>query len=191
MKNNLRYLVQGLLILAPVAITLWIIYTIISSVASIFQNFGLLFNPYLDPLIYFVVTLFIIYLVGRFSTSIFFRPLFSAFEHAIEKAPLIKIVYSSIKDFVSAFVGGKKRFNKPVLVTLDKANGIRQIGFITQENLSELKLGVNDIAVYMPFSYGFSGKLLIVPRENVTPIDIPSAEAMKFVVSGGVTDIDE
>ena len=77
-----------------------------------------------------------------------------------------------------------------MLVLIDKANDIRQMGFITQTDLSEIGLREDKVAVYMPMSYAFSGKLLIVPKEYITPLDISSTDAMKFIVSGGVTDID-
>ena len=85
----------------------------------------------------------------------------------------------------------KKKFNKPVLVTINKENNIQQLGFITHENLIELNLPKDAVAVYVPLSYSLSGNLLIVPSDNITPVDASSAEIMKFVVSGGVTDIDE
>jgi uncharacterized membrane protein len=100
-------------------------------------------------------------------------------------------VYGSIKDFMSAFVGSKKRFNKPVLITINKENNIQQLGFITKEDLSELKISKGTVAVYVPLSYSISGNLLIVPTDHITVVDASSAEVMKFIVSGGVTDIDD
>jgi len=91
---------------------------------------------------------------------------------------------------MSAFVGSKKKFKRPVLVTLDKANNIKQLGFITQEDLSDMGIDKEYMGVYMPFSYGFSGKLLIVHKDNVTPVDGSSTDVMKFIVSGGVTHVD-
>lgn len=87
-------------------------------------------------------------------------------------------------------MGSKRKFNRPVLVTLDKVNNIKQMGFITEEDLSTMSIGKEYTAVYLPFSYGFSGKLLIVPKENIAPLDATGAEAMKFIVSGGVTHVD-
>ncbi|HNB12061.1 MAG TPA: DUF502 domain-containing protein, partial [Bacteroidia bacterium] len=111
-------------------------------------------------------------------------------ERMLERTPLLKIIYTSVKDLIEAFVGEKKRFNQPVLVTVDKVSGVQRIGFITQKDLSVLGISSNKMAVYLPFSYGFNGQLVIVPAENVEKIDASGTEMMKFVISGGVTEVD-
>jgi uncharacterized membrane protein len=133
----------------------------------------------------------LIFLMGILGSSIILRPLFLMFDNALEHTPVIKTVYSSIKDLFSAFVGSKKRFNKPVLVTINKENNIQQLGFVTQEDLAELNIKTGTVAVYVPLSYSFSGNLLIVPADHITTINASSSEVMKFIISGGVTDLDE
>jgi uncharacterized membrane protein len=160
-------------------------------VGSFFSHFGLIVNPVIDPFIVMGSALVLIFLMGLLGSSIILRPLFSILDHALEHTPVVKTIYSSIKDFLSAFVGSKKRFNKPVLITINKENNIQQLGFITQEDLSELKISKGTMAVYIPLSYSFSGNLLIVPVDHITLVDASSAEVMKFIISGGVTDIDE
>ncbi len=189
-KNFIGHIIQGLLVIAPVAITAFVIYKIVEFVRSTFGFIGHIVHPFLDPFIIFAAIVFVIYIVGRVSASFLFTPMYDRFEKDIEKVPLIRIVYSSVKDIMSAFVGSKKKFNKPVLVTIDKINGIKQIGFVTQDDLSNMAIGNEYTAVYTPFSYGFSGKLLIVKKENIESLDATAAEAMKFVVSGGVTHVD-
>ncbi len=189
-KNFIGHLIQGLLVLAPVAITGFVIYKIVEFVRSTFGFIGHIVHPLIDPFIILGIIVFVIYIIGRISASFLFTPMYDRFEKDIEKVPLIRIVYSSVKDIMSAFVGSKKKFNKPVLVTIDKINGIKQIGFVTQDDLSNMSIDATYTAVYMPFSYGFSGKLLIVKKESIEPLDATSAEAMKFVVSGGVTHVD-
>ncbi|MDA0713786.1 MAG: DUF502 domain-containing protein, partial [Bacteroidetes bacterium] len=108
-----------------------------------------------------------------------------------ERIPLIKTLYTSVSDLLSAFVGDKRRFNRPVLVKLTKMADIEKLGFITSEDLSELGIDGGRIAVYLPHSYAFSGNLFIVPAENVTPLDANAAEVMKFIVSGGVAEVDK
>jgi len=189
-KNFIGHIIQGLLVITPVAITVFVVYKIINLIASTFGFIHQIVHPFVDPFIILGAIIVIIYIVGRLSASFLFTPMYDRFEKDIEKVPLIRIVYSSVKDFTSAFVGSKRKFNKPVLVTMDKANGIKQIGFVTQADLKSMSISDVYTAVYMPFSYGFSGKLIIVPKENVEPLDATAAEAMKFVVSGGVTHVD-
>lgn len=191
MKKILIYFVQGLIITVPVAITGYVFYKIISLIGSFVHMFGTIVSPIVDPFIVIAITLGLIFFMGLLGSSIILRPLFVMFDHALEHTPVVKTVYSSIKDFLSAFVGSKKRFNKPVLVTINKENNIQQLGFITQEDLSELKIAKGTMAVYVPLSYSFSGNLLIVPVDHITYVDASSAEVMKFIVSGGVTDIDD
>ncbi len=190
MKSIARYFVQGLLVIVPVAITAVVVFKIISFISSLFTSVGIIVNPLVDFFIVCALAVVLIVLIGFMGSSFFFRPLFLLFENFLEKAPVIKIVYSSIKDFLSAFVGSKKRFNRPVLVDIDKSNGIQQMGFITQDSLALLHLPEGKVAVYFPFSYAFTGKLLLVPKESVTMLNISSSDAMKFIVSGGVTEID-
>lgn len=190
MKKIVIYFVQGLLITVPVAITGFVVYKLIDMVGSFFTEFGTIVSPVVDPFIIIAIAIGIILLAGVLGSSIILRPLFNVFDNALEHTPFIKTIYTAIKDLLSAFVGSKKRFNKPVLVTINKENNIQQLGFITQQDLSELKLKEGVVAVYMPMSYSFSGNLLIVPASSVTPVDASSAEVMKFIVSGGVTDID-
>lgn len=191
MKKILIYFVQGLIITVPVAITGYVFYKIIALIGSFVHMFGTIVSPIVDPFIVIAITLGLIFLMGLLGSSIILRPLFTMFDHAMEHTPVVKTVYSSIKDFLSAFVGSKKRFNKPVLVTINKENNIQQLGFITQEDLSELNISKGTMAVYVPLSYSFSGNLLIVPADHITHVDASSPEVMKFIVSGGVTDIDD
>lgn len=189
-KNFVGHLVQGLLVITPAGITVFVVYKIVEFFGDTFGFIHRIVHPFVDPFIILAAIILIIYIVGRLSSSFIFTPVYDRLEKDIEKVPLIRIIYSSVKDFTSAFVGSKRKFNKPVLVTIDKVNGIKQIGFVTQSDLSTMSIGSDYMAVYMPFSYGFSGKLLIVKKENVEPLDATPTEAMKFVVSGGVTHVD-
>jgi len=104
------------------------------------------------------------------------------------RLPLFNFVYSSVKDLTEAFVGEEKKFNEPVLVTMDEF-GLKRIGFVTHKDLTVLGLP-DDVAVYFPFSYSFTGQLVIVPGIRVKPIDKSAGEMMKFVVSGGVSHLE-
>lgn len=139
-----------------------------------------------------LLTIFVgITLVGILSSRYIRNPLFAIFEKAVEKTPLIKLIYSSVKDLIEAFVGEKRRFTKPVLVKLEKDSEISRIGFITQEDLSLMGVEKGRVAVYLPFSYSFAGELIIVPRANIQPLNTSGTDAMKFIISGGVTEIKD
>jgi uncharacterized membrane protein len=147
-------------------------------------------NPHRIPGLGFIVVVLLILLVGYISSSFVVKSLFDLFGRAMEKAPGIKIIYSTVKDFFEAFAGDKKKFNKPVLVNVTEGDAW-QIGFITQQQAGEF--GMQDhMAVYIPFSYSIAGQLFFVPPHKVKMIDnVSSTDAMKFVISGGVTHIDE
>jgi uncharacterized membrane protein len=195
MKKILNYFLQGLLFVVPVAITLWVIIKSILWIDSLlpFQipikvpGLRSVEIPGLGLLTIFVG----ISLVGYFSIRYIRNPLFSYLERMIEKAPLVKLIYSSVKDLVEAFVGEKRRFNIPVLVRLEKDSQINRIGFITKEDLSEIGLEKEMVAVYLPFSYSFAGELIILPRENIQKLNTSGTDAMKFIISGGVTELKD
>ncbi len=189
MKKYIGFFLQGLVVLAPLGATVYIFYIIINAVGRFLPS-NYLVNPYVDPVISVLIGFLFITGVGVFASSFLFKAVFNAFEHAMERAPVVKIIYSSIKDFLSAFVGSKRKFNKPVLVTLNKENDIRQLGFITQSDLKEFGIGEQMVAVYLPSSYSIAGQTLIVPVSSVLPLNIPASDVMKFIVSGGVSDID-
>ncbi len=105
----------------------------------------------------------------------------------MERAPLLKVIYSAINDLFSAFVGKEKKFNRPVLVLVNSISNLHKLGFLTEDDLSLID-EKDKVAVYFPHSYNFSGELFIVPRENVKPIDLNPGEVMKFIVSAGVAE---
>jgi uncharacterized membrane protein len=100
----------------------------------------------------------------------------------------VKFIYTSVKDFLEAFAGEKRKFDKPVLVNVDAEN-VWRIGFMTQE--TGVRLGMEEhVVVYIPHSYAVSGVVYIVPAEKVRILhDMTPAEAMKFLLSGGVAEI--
>jgi uncharacterized membrane protein len=190
LKNAVSHFVQGLIVIAPTVITVYVLYKVFDFVHSSIHFMGVIVHPLLDPFIVVVAIVLVIYIVGLISSILIFTPVYHRLEKNVEKVPLIRGLYSSVKDIMTAFMGSKRKFNRPVLVTLDRTNNIKQMGFITEEDLSTMSIGAEYTAVYLPFSYGFSGKLLIVPKENIAPLDANATEAMKFIVSGGVTHVD-
>jgi uncharacterized membrane protein len=189
-KNFIGNCVQGLIVLAPIIITGFVFYRLFLYFNNASKFLKIVNNPYLDPLIIIAGIILLIYLVGLLSASIFFTPVYVGLEKGVERVPFIRVVYSAIRDLFSAFIGNKKKFKQPVLVTIDRANDIKQIGFVTQTDLSNMSIAKDLISVYLPFSYGLNGKLIIVHKDSIQPLNVTATEAMKFVVSGGVTNMD-
>lgn len=195
MKKALNFFFQGLLFVVPVTVTIWVLIKTILWVDSLlpFQipikipGFSQWEIPGLGLITIFVV----VSSIGYIGVKYIRNPFFSYLELIIDKAPLVKLIYGSVKDLVEAFVGEKRRFNKPVLVQLEKNSDINRVGFITQEDLHEIGLSKEMVAVYLPFSYSFAGELIILPRENIRPLDASGTDMMKFIISGGVTEIKE
>lgn len=185
------YFLQGLLLLAPVVLTIWSIFYLFNyldtGINSLFERLFHFTFPGLGVLAMFAL----ITLTGVIGSQVFAQPLLDIMDRVLERTPLVKDIYSSLRDFVSAFLSNKKKFTKPVLIEFMKGSGVYRMGFITQEDLSEIH--INDkVAVYIPHSYNFSGNMYIVNKELVTPLKgLKSGDAMKFIVSGGITDIDD
>lgn len=189
-KQSLRYFLQGLLYLTPITITIWSLYIIFGWVDGLLISFIDDILKVHIPGLGIVVLLILITLIGALGSTILFKPLISFFDQLFVKAPLIKIIYTSVKDLVSAFVGQKRRFNEPVLVKIGKGYELEKIGFITNKDLKFLGIRDQKVAVYLPHSYAWSGNLFIVPVENIKPIDASATEVMKFIISAGVTNFD-
>lgn len=188
----IRYFLQGLLLIAPIFVTLYSIFALFnmldSSANDVFEAIFKFRFPGVGLLVMFVVITFI----GAVGSTIFIQPIMDGLESLLERTPLVKDIYSSIRDFVSAFLSNKKKFNKPVIVEMGKGLGIFKLGFITDADLEQF--GIKDkVAVYFPHSYNFSGNLFIVNAEQVKelPTGNGSADVMKYIVSGGVMEMED
>jgi len=199
-RKIIQYFLQGLLIIAPLAITIYAIYWVISTVdgwVPIFResvtdaqgnvvgyevkNYGL----------GFLIILAAIITIGYLSSFFIQSKLFNLFDHWLEKTPGIKFIYTSTRDFFEAFAGDKKRFNKAVLANVF-AEDVWIIGFMTDEEMQKFELGADKVSVYVPQAYNFAGQLYILPRGKVKMINnISSGEAMKYAVTGGVVDLTD
>ena len=191
MKNIFNYFFRGLLFVFPVVATLYIIIAAIQWSNDALND--LLFEWLgLDIPGLGIITVFLaVSLIGFIFSRAFVRPLIGYFDRFMAKVPLVKIIYTSLKELTEAFVGDHKRFNKPVIADFsnDKGQPVKRIGFITQTDLSNLGLA-DMVAVYCPHSYNFSGNLYILSKQAVTPVELSSSEVMKYVVSAGVTRLD-
>jgi len=191
-KAILNYLIKGLLIVVPIAVSLFIVVWAVTTVDSwlnVKNIFGV--NPLTGenrniPGLGLLTVVTIILLAGIFVTNLVTEPMYNWFQRMIHRLPLLNFIYSSIKDLTEAFVGDEKKFNHPVLVEVE--GGLKKIGFLTQNDLHKLDLP-NEVAVYFPLSYSFAGQLCIVQRDKVTDLKMTAADAMKLVVSGGVSGL--
>jgi uncharacterized membrane protein len=145
--------------------------------------------PYEIPGVSILIVIFGITFLGFIGTFLIQTPLLGWFNKGLERIPLIKFIYTSIRDLLAAFVGNERRFSKPVLVKVSADSELYKLGFITQKDLSELGIDSGKSAVYLPHSYNFSGNLFIVDNALIKQIDVPANEVMKFIVSGGITKI--
>jgi uncharacterized membrane protein len=175
----LKSFLKGLLLVVPLTVTAWVFWFVFSKIDGLLD--------FEIPGLGFLVTLAIIIFAGAIGSTFVADRLVEWMESAVSRVPVAKLVYFSLKDFVGAFVGEKKGFNRPVLVSLGPDDSVRVLGFVTAET-PDLP-GVEDhVAVYLQQSYNFAGNLVIVPRSRVTflpPKD--SAKWLTFIVSGGVS----
>jgi uncharacterized membrane protein len=188
MKKLTSYFLQGLLYSAPFGITIYVIYLVFAFSDGILKPIIESYLKFPVPGLGILIMVILITLIGIIGQTVVAQPFKAAMERLIQKAPLLNMVYTSIRDFMEAFVGREKKFKQPVRVIVSQNPEIERFGFMTQHDLSELNIH-NKVAVYFPFSYAFTGELLIVPAEFVKTLDIPAGELMKFIVSGGVTRV--
>src|SRR5215204_3472256 len=189
-----QYFLQGLLVIAPLVITVYAVYWVVSSIDSLIpiftakdesgriyiRNYGL----------GFLIVIVAICLIGYLSSFFIKNRIFHLFDSVLMKTPGIRFIYSSVKDFFEAFAGEKKQFNKTVLANIDD-NDVWRVGFITHEDAADF--GLNGyVAVYIPMSYSIAGNVYLLPRDRVKRVtNIGPSEAMKFAISGGVTSVED
>jgi uncharacterized membrane protein len=178
----LRYFFSGTVFIVPLVATAYFIFVSFQWLDSRLDL------PY--PGLGFLIIIAVITLIGYLSTNYIFKTIGTLFDRGMNKIPLVKLIYATVKDLMGAFVGDKKKFNKPVLVRMNKENSLYQIGFITQSDLTQLGLD-EMVVVYFPHSYAFSGYHYFVPKENIKPLNISGPTAMKFIVSGGVSGLKD
>lgn len=174
----LKYFLRGLLLIAPVSLTVYIILIMVQWTDNLI--------PIQIPGVGLVTVLATTTLVGYLANTIIARPLFDVVGSMLKKVPLVSFIYSSINDLVTAFVGDKKKFDTPVLVPFDDKGILYKPGFITHKDLEEIGLD-GKVTVYLPHSYNFSGNVFIVEKSRLIPLEGKSTDIMKYIVSGGVS----
>ncbi|HYC62272.1 MAG TPA: DUF502 domain-containing protein [Thermoanaerobaculia bacterium] len=173
-KNFLR----GLVIVVPIALTIYLIY-------QAFLKLDQLLHVE-TPGLGLAILVAAIIAIGALAGNFVGRRVFALMEKLFTKAPIVRIVYAAIRDLLEAFVGNKRRFDRPVTITV--SDGVKTFGFITRDDLESLGMP-GDVAVYVPFSYTWDGCLLVVARDRVTALTADSASVMALVVSGGVSRV--
>jgi uncharacterized membrane protein len=182
MKKIINYFLQGLLYIVPITVTLYVVVWTFQKIDGIL--------PFQFPGLGLIIIISLITIIGFLGSAVITSPINAYFQNLLKRAPLLKTIYSSVKDLMNTFVGNKKGFSEPVLVKVYENSTIERIGFITNEDVESLNIAKGKVLVYMPHSYAISGQLFVVEKKNVSPIDKSSAEIMKLIVSGGVTEID-
>ncbi len=178
MKRVIAYFFSGILFLAPIVVTIYLLYLGFTKVDQIFT--------FKIPGLGFLLTLAIIITTGFLVSTFLARGAVNLVDSVFLRMPLVKMIYSSVKDLVGAFVGEKKQFDKPVLVQLIPGSGVQMMGFITQESLASLGMA-ESVAVFVPQSYNFGGSVIVVPKTQVELLKVESGDLMAFLLSGGVS----
>jgi uncharacterized membrane protein len=179
MRTLTRSFAQGLLVLAPVAITIWVVWFTVTTL-----------DRWLDtrvPGLGIIIAAAGITLIGYLTGNVVGNQLISWLEAGLQRVPLIRILYNSLRDLFGAFVGQKRKFDKPVAVEINK-HGLKVLGFLTNDRFDDPQLA-GHVSVYLPESYNIAGNLIVVPRDHLHPLDADGAEFMAFIMSGGVTDM--
>lgn len=182
MKTLISYFLRGLVLTVPLTVTVAVCWFVLRSID------GWLGIPI--PGAGLLVTLAVITLVGFLGSYFLWNTVMERLEKLLDRLPFVRILYNATKDLLDAFVGEKRRFDRPVMVALSADGAVRTFGFITQQSLERLGLA-NDVAVYFPQSYNFAGQLVVVPASRVTTLSAQSSDVLAFIVSGGVTDVPQ
>jgi uncharacterized membrane protein len=180
MKTLFGYFWRGCLVLLPATATIYIAFLIFTTIDNLV--------PVGVPGLGFALTVVLITLGGFLTSNVVGRAAFDVTDRWLTRVPLAKLIYTSLRDLINAFVGDKKRFDRPVAVMLSPGSRIRALGFVTRDGLDSLGMG-DQVAVYFPQSYNFAGNLAVVPRDLVEPLAISTTDLMTFIVSGGVSGL--
>lgn len=190
MKKLVSYFAQGVLLIAPLVATVFVIVKLFGFVDGLLKDYLLEFFGKTVPGLGVLAVVVLLVILGFIGHLLAAKPFISLFERVIKKLPLLNLLYTSLQDLFSAFVGKERKFSKPVMVLVNRQANIWKMGFVTQENLTEFGLE-GKVAVYFPYPYSMMGELVFVPKENLKAVDVSSPEVMKFIISGGITKVIE
>ncbi|MFT3884634.1 MAG: DUF502 domain-containing protein [Flavobacteriales bacterium] len=179
----LGYFFRGLLLTVPIAVMVVVAYKVLAWLDRII--------PVDVPGLGLLILLSGITIMGWMGSTFLYQRLAELGDDLLRRIPFLKTVYDTLKDLMEGLVGSKRKFDRPVLVRPLDGSGLEQIGFMTQSDLGHLGIPGDKVAVYIPHSFAWSGRLFVVPASAVTPLDAKAAEVMKFILSGGVADVDD
>jgi uncharacterized membrane protein len=187
-----KLFLKGLVVVIPVTLTLAILWWVAASaerLLGVVLKFILPAGWYV-PGMGLIAGLALIVLIGLLSHVLIFQKLFNLGEAIFHRLPLVKTIYTAIKDFIDYLNPDKKNeMGKVVMVQLP-GQAFQLIGFVTREQFDDLPFtptAEDPVAVYMPMSYQIGGYTLFLPRNCLTPLDIPFEQGMKLVLTGAVT----
>ncbi len=185
MKAIIKYFFKGILILTPIALTIYIVLNVFRLTDNILGRYFVAWG--IDvPGLGLLTTAALIILAGFMGTRLASRRVLTYIDSFFGRMPLIKIIYNTIKDIMNALLGRKSSFAKVVMIDLPGDNDIKILGFVTKENL-EL-FGLKDhVAVYILQSMQWAGFTILVPKSRIREIDVKPDEALKFIVSAGIS----
>ena len=189
MKRLGTYFLQGLLLISPLAATVYIVFLLFQFTDGLLSSYLEKYFQLKVPGLGILIIVLLLVFLGIIGETIFANPVKSLINRILNRTPILRLIYTSFKDLFSAFVGKEKKFHRPVVVLVDEKNDIWRMGFLTNDKMGEIGLN-GKVAVYFPLSYNISGILYIVPANRIKPLNISPAEAMKFILSGGVSEMD-
>ena len=185
------YFLQGLLFITPIGVTVFVVVWFVNWVDELFLPILETIIPVHIPGLGLFAAFFWLALLGYLISKFISISAINWFDGLMQRAPLIKVIYFAVKDLITVFFGKEDKMGKPVKVLTQRDPLQYKFGFVTRHDLSEFKVSDNMISVYLPFSYGVMGNQIVVRKEDVEYLDIPSSEMMKFIVSGGVVQKSE
>lgn len=180
---------QGLVTLLPIALTIYIIYSALIILESLLGGMLRALLPRYIPGLGLFLILVLIYLFGLLLNSFLATRFLGLIERKLQEIPLIKAIYSPLRDMMNLFSRGGDGATKSVVLVKMNSLQSEMIGLVTREQFEDLKLPASSarkVAVYFPFSYAMGGFTLLVERENVTPVDMPIEKAMSLAITAWI-----
>jgi len=189
LKSISKILLTGFITLLPAVLTIYLLYWLAVSSEHLMGSVihWVLPETYYWPGLGMLAGLVVVFIVGLLMKAYFVRRLFDFGEQILYRLPLFKTIYRSIRDFFDFFSPKNKGFGQVVAITF---NGMQVIGFITQEDphrLPEAFREQDSVLVYIPMSYMIGGFTVFIPRSEVKPLNMSMDEAMRFVLTAGIT----